>query len=148
MWPKFLFCMCVVITPKYGKNRKDFGILGVMAKYLYGYWSGHPCLVGVVGPNVARVSIIEAKKCTWINITCGVTINDELPSSHFQLCSGNDVEWHHIQLEPGILINLDNSGAKKNGMGAKCTKFLKFMSIIDHLCYLGCLHYIFMLNII
>ena len=74
------------------KTAKIFGILGVMAKTLYGYWSGYPCLVGVVGPNVARVSIIEAKKCTRINITCGVTINDELPSSHFQPCSGNDVE--------------------------------------------------------
>ena len=56
--------MCVVITPKYGKTAKIFGILGVMAKTLYGYWSGHPCLVGVVGPYVARVLIIEAKKCT------------------------------------------------------------------------------------
>ena len=54
--------MCVVITPKYGKTTKIFGIFGVMAKILYRYWSGHPCLVGVVGPNVARV--IEAEKCT------------------------------------------------------------------------------------
>ena len=51
--------MCVVIMPKYGKTAKIFGILGVMAKTLYGYWSGHPCLVGVVGPNVVKVSIIE-----------------------------------------------------------------------------------------
>ena len=72
--------MCVVITPKYGKTAKIFGILGVMAKTLYGYWSDHTCLVGVTGP---RVSIIEAEKCTRINITCGVTINDELPSPHF-----------------------------------------------------------------
>ena len=75
--------MCVVITPKYGKTAKIFGILGVMAKTLYGYWNGHPCLVGVVGSNVARVSIIEAEKCTQIDITCGMTINDELSSSHF-----------------------------------------------------------------
>jgi len=75
--------MCVVITPKYGKTAKIFGILGVMAKTLYGYWNGHPCLVGVVGSNVARVSIIETEKCTQINITCGVTIDDELSSSHF-----------------------------------------------------------------
>ena len=65
------------------KNCQDFGILSVMAKTLYGYGSGQPCLVGVVGPNVSRVSIIEADKCTRIDITCGVTINDELPSSHF-----------------------------------------------------------------
>ena len=75
--------MCVVITPKYGKTAKIFRILGVMAKTLYGYRSGHPCLLGVVGPNVARVSIIEAENCTRIDITCGVTINDELSSSHF-----------------------------------------------------------------
>ena len=56
--------MCVVIAPKYGKTAKNFGILGVMANSLYGYWSSHPCLVGVVGPNVAWVSIIEAEKCT------------------------------------------------------------------------------------
>ena len=61
--------MCVVITPKYGKTPKIFGILGVLTMTLYGYWSGHPCLVGVVDPNVARVSIIEAEKCTRINIT-------------------------------------------------------------------------------
>jgi len=54
--------MCVVITPKYGKTEKIFGILGVMTKTLYGYWSGHPCLVGVVGPNVARVSIRNVHK--------------------------------------------------------------------------------------
>ena len=71
--------MCVVIMPKYGKTAKIFG---VKARTLYGYWSGHPCLVGVVGRNVARVSIIEAEKCTRIDITCGVTINDELPPSH------------------------------------------------------------------
>ena len=67
--------MCVVITPIYGKTAKIFGILCVMAKTLYGYLSGHPCLVGVVGPNVARMSIIEAEKCTRIDITCGVMIN-------------------------------------------------------------------------
>ena len=67
--------MCVVIMPKYGKSAKIFGILDVMAKTLYGYWSGHSCLVGVVGPNVARVSIIEAEKRMQIDITCGVTIN-------------------------------------------------------------------------
>ena len=33
--------MCVVIMPKYGKTTKIFGIVGVMAKTLYGYWSGH-----------------------------------------------------------------------------------------------------------
>ena len=79
---KVLFCMCYNYAQIW-KNHIDFAIIGVMAKTLYGYWSGHPCLVGVVGPNVARVSIIEAKKCTRINITCGVTINDELPSSDF-----------------------------------------------------------------
>ena len=51
------------------KPQRFFGILGVMAKILYGYWSGHPCLVGVVGPNVARVPITEAEKCTRIDIT-------------------------------------------------------------------------------
>jgi len=71
--------MCVVITP----TTKIFGILGIMAKTLYVYWSGHPCLVGVVSPNVARVLIIEAEKCTQIDITWAVTINDEIPSSHF-----------------------------------------------------------------
>ena len=60
---KILFCICAVITPKYGKTTKIFGILGVMAKILYGYWGGHPSLVGVVGPNAAWVSIIEAEKC-------------------------------------------------------------------------------------
>ena len=51
VWSSFLFCMCVVITVtlKYGKNTKIFGILGVTAKTLYGYWSIHPCLVGVLG---------------------------------------------------------------------------------------------------
>ena len=58
------------------KTTKKFGIFGVIAKTLYGYWSGHPCLVGVVGPNVARVSIIKG---TRIDITCGVMINDDLP---------------------------------------------------------------------
>jgi len=65
------------------KTAKIFGILGIMAKTLYGYWSGHPCLVGVVGPNVAGVSIIKAEKCTQIDITCGVTINDDLPYLKF-----------------------------------------------------------------
>jgi len=32
-----------------------FGIMGVMAKTLYGYWSGQPRLAGVAGPNVAGV---------------------------------------------------------------------------------------------
>ena len=52
-----------------------------MAKTLYGYWSGHPCSVGVAGPNVARVSIIKAEKCTQTDIACTVTIwiNDDLP---------------------------------------------------------------------
>jgi len=62
----------VVIMPKYGKTAKIFGILSVMAKTPYGYWNGHPCLVGVVDPNVARVSIIEAEKCRRIDITCEV----------------------------------------------------------------------------
>ena len=79
VWSKFYF-VCAVIMPIYRKTTKIFGILGVIAKILYGYWSSHPCLVG---PNVARVSIIEAEKCTRIDVTCGVTINDELPSSHF-----------------------------------------------------------------
>ena len=70
----YFTCTYGVITPKYGKTAKIFGILGVMAKTLYGYWSGHPCLVGVVGPNVAGVPITEAEKCTRIDITCGVTI--------------------------------------------------------------------------
>ena len=64
MWPKFLFCICVVIMPKYGKPARIFGILGVMAKTLHVYWSGHSCLVGIVGPNVAGVLIIKAEKCT------------------------------------------------------------------------------------
>ena len=47
-----------------------------MAKTLYGYWSGHPCLVGVAGQNVAGVSIIKAEKCTQTDI---MMINDDLP---------------------------------------------------------------------
>ena len=92
--------------------------------------------MGIAGPNIARVSIIEAEKCTQIDITCGVTINDDLPGPYFLTCSVNDVEWRHIQQEPGIWINLNDSGAKKLqkfGMSAKCTKLLKFMSIIDNL---------------
>ena len=54
-----------------------------MAKTLYGYWSGYPCLVGVAGPNVAGVLIIRAEKCTRIDITCAVTINDDLPNPIF-----------------------------------------------------------------
>jgi len=61
------------------KNAKIFGILGAMAKTLYGYWSGHPCLVGVVSPNVARVSIIEAEYTNRYYMRG----NDKLPSSHF-----------------------------------------------------------------
>ena len=100
MWSKFLFCVCVVITLKYGKTTKIFGILGVMAKTLYGYWSGHPCLIGVVDPNVARVSITVAEKCTRINITCRVTINDELPSSYFNRVATmlNDVIYSESQV--------------------------------------------------
>ena len=41
--------------------------------------SNHPCLVGVAGPNVAGVSINKVAKCTRINITCGVMINDDFP---------------------------------------------------------------------
>ena len=62
------FCMCVVIMPKYGKTAKIFGFLGVMAKTLYGYWSGHPCLLGVVSPNLASVTITEAEKCTFLTV--------------------------------------------------------------------------------
>ena len=65
----------------------DFRIIGVMAKTLYGYWSGHPCLVGVVGPNVARVLIIEA--------------DNELPSSHFNFVAGvmlNDIIYSESQV--------------------------------------------------
>ena len=76
MWTIFLFCVCAVITPKYGKGD---GIIDVMAKTLYAYWSGQPCLVGVAGPNVAGVLIIKAEKCIQINITCVVTINDDAP---------------------------------------------------------------------
>ena len=72
--------MCAVIAPKYGKTTWIFGIIGVMAKTLYGYWSG---LVGVAGPNVAGVSITKAEKCTQIDITCAVTINDDLPHPTF-----------------------------------------------------------------
>ena len=79
MWSKFYL---VVIAPKCGKTAKIFGVLGVMAKTLYGYWSGHPCLVGVVGPNVARVSIIEAEKCIYTN-GYYMQVMIKLPSSHF-----------------------------------------------------------------
>jgi len=41
--------MCAVIAPKYGRTTWIFGIIGAMAKTLYGYWNG---LVGVAGPNV------------------------------------------------------------------------------------------------
>jgi len=61
------------------KTVRIFGIIGVMAKTLYGFWSGHPCLVGIPGPNVAGVSIIETEKCTRIDIVCTVMINDDLP---------------------------------------------------------------------
>ena len=44
----------------------------VMAKTLYGCWCGHPCSVGVAGPNIAGVLIIEAEKCTLV---CTVIIN-------------------------------------------------------------------------
>ena len=74
----FVFHVCAVIMPKYGKATWIFGIIGVMAKTLHGYWSGHPCLVGVAGPNVAGVLIIKAEKRTQINITWAVTINDAL----------------------------------------------------------------------
>jgi len=60
----FLFCVCAVIASKYGKTAWIFEFIGVMAKTLYGYWSGHPCFVGVAGPNVAGVLIIKAEKCT------------------------------------------------------------------------------------
>ena len=69
--------MCALITSKYGKSTWIVGIIGVMAKTLYGYWRCHPCLVGVAGPNAARVSITNAKKCTRNDITCPVTINDD-----------------------------------------------------------------------
>ena len=49
----------------------------------------------------------------------------------------NDVIY--IQREPGIWINLDDSGAKKLQKfrtGTKCTKFLRLMSIIGYLRYL------------
>ena len=71
-----------------------------MAKTLYGYWSDHSCLVGVAGPNVARVLMIEAEKCTQIDITCRVTINDELPSSNFNRVAEmmlNDVIYSESQ---------------------------------------------------
>ena len=56
MWSIFFYLgECDVITPKYGKTAWIFGIIGVMAKTLHEYWSGHPCLVGVAGPNV----------CSW-----------------------------------------------------------------------------------
>ena len=29
--------------------------------YVYEYWSGHPCLLGVAGPNVAGIAIIKAE---------------------------------------------------------------------------------------
>ena len=69
--------MCALIMPKYGKRTWIFGIIGIVAKTLHGYWSGHSCLVGVAGPNVAGVLIIKADKSTQINITCMVTMNDD-----------------------------------------------------------------------
>ena len=45
--------------PKYANVVWIFRIIGAMAKTLYGYWSGHPCSVGIAGPNIARVSIID-----------------------------------------------------------------------------------------
>jgi len=33
-------------------EKKVYGIIGVMAKdIIYGYWSGHPCSVGVANPR-------------------------------------------------------------------------------------------------
>ena len=78
--------------PKYGNVAWIFGIIGVMAETPYGFWSGHPCSVGIAGPNMARVLIIEAEKCTRIDITYGVTINDDLPCPYFLTCSANNVE--------------------------------------------------------
>ena len=49
-----------------------------LKSYNYGYCSGHPCLVRVVGLNLTEVSIIKAEKSTKIDITCGVMINDDL----------------------------------------------------------------------
>lgn len=40
-------------------------------------------------------------------------------ASLFKMSSGNDVEWHHEQREPGIQINLDDSGAKTLQNGCK-----------------------------
>jgi len=63
----FILCVCcnyAQIWPKYGESAWIYGIIGVMAKTLYGYWSVYPCLVGVAGPNVAGVLIIKAEKCT------------------------------------------------------------------------------------
>jgi len=46
-----LFFVCSAIAPKYRKRKWIFGIIGVMAKALYGYWSGHPCLEGEADPR-------------------------------------------------------------------------------------------------
>ena len=54
--------MCVVITPKYRKTAKIFGILGVVAKTLYGYWSGNPCLVGVLAILIVLLKYLEKHK--------------------------------------------------------------------------------------
>ena len=79
--------------PKYGKDAAwIFGIIVVMAKIVYGYRRGHPCSVGVAGPNVVGVPIIEAEKCTQTDITCMMMINDDLPTSYFKCVAKNDVE--------------------------------------------------------
>ena len=75
--------MSAVITPKYSKTAWIFGIIGVMAKTLHGYWNGHPRLVEVAGLNADGVSIIKAEKCTQIDISYAVTINDDLPYLYF-----------------------------------------------------------------
>ena len=56
--------MRVLISPNYVKGTWTFGIIGVMAKILYGYWSGHLSLVRVAYLNVAVVLIIKAEKYT------------------------------------------------------------------------------------
>ena len=70
-------CACAVIMPKYRKGAY-FGIIVVMAKTLYGYWSDYPCLLGVAGPNVVGVSTIKTEKCILNDVICGVMIYDDL----------------------------------------------------------------------
>ena len=81
----FKFCSITVILPNYGNVAWIFRSIDVMAKTLYECWGDHLCSKRVGGTNVAGVLIIKAEKCTWIDITCTVTIGNDLLPYHIFL---------------------------------------------------------------